>query len=683
IGRVVPGEPDSFIPDWSVVAVVSRGRDDGGRPLSVYRYFLCQGADSLWKILSWMEDYEQRVGHLPVFNPFESRLNPSEEISIPPEIPSEKLEHKFEHKSVPIVLSWEYQYNLRLINKIAEIKAGAEPVSWAYNAEALENPWSFVLIHPASERAYGSFLQLKANRPLALMPATVDEQALKSAIKSLINSSQVKSEAVLKIAGALGNEKITSDYWHRLFDGEGAQHALNHNLYTPQFVRLITLRAMVIPETLPEFLDWLNIKGGRHKPDNNQKISLEFQEAIGSQLPPDQLARGITLILPKLLARQITPEAVHWLLAARHSAWKHYRKQFINDVQADLEMISSFNRRSYSSESNSLRCGDKIWNKLINFLRLIRRRHRHYEPYYQPLSKLFEWLREYFLAAYFDQVCFGEVSKEIFNKAFPNSRKSVQYAFGLPIKPRMTPQEKISNQSSGILKFILETNIGIFGVIIIILLSLGYGVNYTYTTLLKKSTYQSSQSSYKMTKKQKNRALNDFHITSQSIQIIVQDMVKDDQLKTNLVENEKKILENQKNFPTKPKQPHKPEDQVAIVIKEILIVSHLQYADVKESDNTAVSNGLISRLVGVLEKVTGKTYCVLHSDQEKCNNLEKEKKEKWVEAIYEYQKKRKINPANGIIKNTGKSKKNISTYNSLKKETKQHLLNKLYNPNPK
>ncbi|NEP52492.1 MAG: hypothetical protein F6K65_28310, partial [Moorea sp. SIO3C2] len=36
IGRVVPGEPDSFIPDLSVVAVVSRGRDDGGRPLSVY-----------------------------------------------------------------------------------------------------------------------------------------------------------------------------------------------------------------------------------------------------------------------------------------------------------------------------------------------------------------------------------------------------------------------------------------------------------------------------------------------------------------------------------------------------------------------------------------------------------------------------------------------------------------------
>ncbi|NEO90454.1 MAG: hypothetical protein F6K56_09465, partial [Moorea sp. SIO3G5] len=204
IGRVVPGEPD-----WSVVAVVSRGRDDGGRPLSVYRYFLCQGADSLWKILIWMENYAQRVGHLPVFNPFETIVDPLEEISIPPEIPSEKLEQELRNASVPIVLSWEYQYNFRLINKIAEIKAGAEPVSWAYNAEALENPWSFVVIHPASERAYGSFLQLKANRPLALMPATVDEQALKSAIKSLINSSQVKSEAVLEIAGALGNQKIT------------------------------------------------------------------------------------------------------------------------------------------------------------------------------------------------------------------------------------------------------------------------------------------------------------------------------------------------------------------------------------------------------------------------------------------------------------------------------------------
>lgn len=135
IGRVVPGEQD-----WSVVAVVSRGRDHGGQPLSVYRYFLCEGENSFWKILIWMEQYaEQREGQLPIFNPFDTKVSLLEEISIPPEIPSEKLKQEFGNASVPIVLSREYQYNFKLINKIAEIKAGGQPVSWAYNAEALEN----------------------------------------------------------------------------------------------------------------------------------------------------------------------------------------------------------------------------------------------------------------------------------------------------------------------------------------------------------------------------------------------------------------------------------------------------------------------------------------------------------------------------------------------------------------
>lgn len=39
IGRVVGSGEDA----WSVVAVVTRGRDEIGRSLSVYRYFLSQG----------------------------------------------------------------------------------------------------------------------------------------------------------------------------------------------------------------------------------------------------------------------------------------------------------------------------------------------------------------------------------------------------------------------------------------------------------------------------------------------------------------------------------------------------------------------------------------------------------------------------------------------------------------
>ncbi|NEP00169.1 MAG: hypothetical protein F6K58_16120 [Symploca sp. SIO2E9] len=672
IGRVVLGEPD-----WSVVAVVSRGRDDGGRPLSVYRYFLCQGADSLWKILMWMEQYaEQREGQLPVFNPFDTRVSPLEDISRPPEIPSEKLEQEFGNESVPIVLSREYQYNFRLINKIAEIKAGGQPVSWAYNAEALENPWSFVVIDPASERAYISFQQAQANLPLTLMPAAIDKQALKSAIKSLINSSQVKPEAVEVITESLRDEQITVDYWETLFNDEGASKALNQNLYSPQLVRLITLRALVIPETLPEFLAWLNIKGGRQKPDNNQVISLEFQEALGSQLPQEQLARGIKLILPELLERQITPEAVHWLLKAPKSAWKHCRGEFINNFLIDLEMIGSFQQSSHqsssSSESNSFRCGDKIWNKLLHYLQVVRYRRRHSEPYYRPLANLFEWLEEYRLSAYFYQVGCSKVPREIFIQAFSSSSSEHLVLSGLHLRKNLTLPEKIIKQSSGILKYLLE-NRGIFCIIIGLSLLSGT-ITYVWIEITKEiakeedaqissshktgigssnndSENQETTSGigsvsknetpaketpnpiYKMPPNQKKKALRNFNATSESIQKIVEDLVNDNELNPKLLKNKKKLQQQ-------PGQPHEPEVQVVIGIKTILKYQNLNYAGAIEG------------------KAEPKSIKYLKGE--------------WVEAIYTYQKDKGLE-SDGII-NYRPGEFQL-TYEKLKTDTKQHLEN--------
>ncbi|WP_424097521.1 hypothetical protein [Moorena producens] len=596
IGRVVPGEPD-----WSVVAVVSRGRDDGGRPLSVYRYFLCQGADSLGKILSWMEDYAQGEGHLPVFNPFETRVDPSQEISIPPEIPSEKLEHEFINLSVPIVLSWEYQYNFRLINKIAEIKAGAEPVSWAYNAETLENPWSFVVIHPASERAYRSFLQVKANRPLALMPATVDEQALKSAIKRLMNSSQVKSEAVTEIKTALGNQKITSQYWHRLFDGEGAKHALTQNSYTPQFVRLLTLRAMVIPETLPEFLVWFNQNDRRSKHDKNQDIFVEFQKAIGSELPPERLAKDMNGILPELLAGKITPEAVCWLLKNDKSAWKGSRQTFIDDV------------KTYLSENGQ---------------------YQDYKQSANPLYQLSDLLKDNSLDAVLNKLGFEkEKNKPIINiNGFMELNKVLiklnNKLLIKPIKVMINSHKKPKNSN-----YIFETI-----KIIIIIVFMAFVSN----TLIKIDKQTAELSNYvknyqwnpKMTEESKNLALQKIDVTSQSIQYIVKELVNDTKLKPKLEKNKKELKEDDK--------PYEPHDQVANAIKEILQNQDLQYAEITKN---------------------------------------KKEKEKWVQAIYKYQKSQRIIPNGIILKPKRESENSDYTYNILMEQTKEHLLKKLNKQN--
>ena len=65
VGRVIKGNDGET---WSVVAVVTRGRDDRGRGVSLYRYFLCKDDGHIETILRWMDK-----PLLWVFNPFDYR----------------------------------------------------------------------------------------------------------------------------------------------------------------------------------------------------------------------------------------------------------------------------------------------------------------------------------------------------------------------------------------------------------------------------------------------------------------------------------------------------------------------------------------------------------------------------------------------------------------------------------
>jgi len=80
------------------------------------------------------------------------------------------------------------------------------------------------------------------------------EASLKVAIRTLIYRSQVKSEAVVTIVEKLSKEELTNQDWEILLNKEGADIAIEKEIYAPNMIRLLTLRALVIPETLPEFL---------------------------------------------------------------------------------------------------------------------------------------------------------------------------------------------------------------------------------------------------------------------------------------------------------------------------------------------------------------------------------------------------------------------------------------------
>ncbi|MCH4905845.1 hypothetical protein GSN00_16095, partial [Cylindrospermopsis raciborskii CHAB3438] len=53
---------------WSVIAVVTRGRDEVGRSAAFHRYFLCQGDHKLRVILAWWEQNNR-----PTFNPLDQQ----------------------------------------------------------------------------------------------------------------------------------------------------------------------------------------------------------------------------------------------------------------------------------------------------------------------------------------------------------------------------------------------------------------------------------------------------------------------------------------------------------------------------------------------------------------------------------------------------------------------------------
>lgn len=266
---------------WSVVAIASRGQDEKGRSTSFYRYFFCPGRGRIEAILAWIARYEKKNGHLPVFNPSETKHpGNSERFSFEPKtFPTTTLVNS-PSKAVISLSSTRSYYD---VHRWATEKANSQSqlIAWAFNAEALEKPWNFILIHTASDRAYAILGKAAANPPRVKTPVVADEQALKSAIKQLISSSEVKQTTLQTIENALKNE-VPKAYWEDLLNSQGAINALNQKIYSPQMVRLMALRAIVMPTTLPETLvDWLKpeelLKNLNYNPTIHVLLELQTQ----------------------------------------------------------------------------------------------------------------------------------------------------------------------------------------------------------------------------------------------------------------------------------------------------------------------------------------------------------------------------------------------------------------------
>ncbi|MEM9271910.1 MAG: hypothetical protein AAGA80_02940 [Cyanobacteria bacterium P01_F01_bin.143] len=449
IGRVVaatPEEPRS----WSVVAIVSRGRDDRGRTFSVYRYFLSEGKDSLWKILAWMEKFENATKRKPVFNPLEQKkVGEAFKLQVTrPDFPP--VPNWLDKRDAPIVFSPNSPYNFQQINMLSNYKAShlSQPISWAVNVEALEIPGAFIVIKAASDRAV-RFFNNAASSTASAAPVNFDVQRLKSNIKRLMSSSSVSEAAVNDIAQGMAatvaeNGQIPFDYWESLFEAEGAKRAIQQKIYSASIVRLITLQAIIIPETLPNFLYWLSCG------HNNDiiKLSLDFQVQFSKAFPYDKkdtleklLESGIVYLLDEILQEQENTDRLYKLLANSNSIWSNSLFQVPKLVEQDLEIIHNLIQELKRSDTsltynpNGFKCNHILWQDMLQKLHLIVKRDSSQNillPTYLSFAKLFESLKAYKVAAYFYQISQGKVPNKLFIMSF--GKKDMIFWKGILIK---------------------------------------------------------------------------------------------------------------------------------------------------------------------------------------------------------------------------------------------------------
>ncbi|MFW6316600.1 MAG: hypothetical protein ACOC1Z_05840, partial [Cyanobacteriota bacterium] len=242
IGREITENEET----WSVIAVVSKGKDDHGRSSSLYRYFLSEGSGQLTPMLRWMltqkKDYQ--------FNPFDYQ-----EVGQPHQADRDKNTppikedlHQLLTASPPIILSPERRCSPLILNSLAIRKSeeNGYPLAWAYQIEALEKPRSFQVIYPASIKAEQVLSKSLASN--SKTPVFIDnEQDLNTAIKGIFRKGTIKVEQLLTLEQALQNPQITDDYWQNLFDGQGASKAIQQGIYSAQMVRLLALQAVILP----------------------------------------------------------------------------------------------------------------------------------------------------------------------------------------------------------------------------------------------------------------------------------------------------------------------------------------------------------------------------------------------------------------------------------------------------
>lgn len=423
VGRVVLRENDHE-QDWSVIAVVTPGQDDRGRRFMLSRYFLCQGHDNLWKLVSWIEDiYKETYHQYPVFNSQNAlpescfrHINRYEYAYLKQHENFEEIDEFVNKPSNPaIVFINKRLSHLKIINLIAEQKGklhGISEISWAYNVDYIAEEYrqDYLVIQPADEEAYTKLITVKRrnnfkNNDLHI-PLHI-KKSVENAIKILIeDEDNYHPELISTLIES--KDKLTSDQWQELFEYDLGVDLSKENPQ-PKQIKKITLMPLLSPKSLIAFLDWL--ESDNFKDSNRTRISLNFQDQLTRcyENRLETLTSDIVSIIDEVLKYQGRTQIFAWLLNNPRSLWNSTQTNIVNHIHENLKNYKTSSRNLY-------------------------------------LSIFLEELKEYKLAAYFEQINRGlnrTIDSALFYKAFPKHQysESSQKYLNLNISRRRTLRE--------------------------------------------------------------------------------------------------------------------------------------------------------------------------------------------------------------------------------------------------
>jgi hypothetical protein len=263
---------------------------------------------------------------------------------------------------------------------------------------------------------------------------------IKNAIKILIRRGADKDNLQI-INDALSNSELDEQFWQDLFDSQGATDAIEQKFYSPEMVRLLTLRAMILPETLLVFANWLKIKDIT---DLCYEVSSNFQSGIRANF-------SVTPFLEKCILDQIftlIPDLIYypsnlnftaWLLKDENGCWAEcYRKNLRPDIDKRIDKRIKDRDKIISDNilENLIR---SLWIGILNDITdKLDIQKQPTIPDYYIFAQLFEKLGDYEIAAVFYYVSYGKIPKSIFKKLSPNDVYAEIEVYQIKVKCKLT-----------------------------------------------------------------------------------------------------------------------------------------------------------------------------------------------------------------------------------------------------